>query len=344
MPERTLRVIVVGAAGYTGSELVRLLASHPAVDISAFVSSTSAGEDVAARIPFWRGRRQMTFSPLDALADLPGEAVFFATPHGVAMQQAEALLAGGKVVFDLGADFRLKDAATFRHWYGEHSAPALLAQAVYGLPEVARDSLQSANLIACPGCYATAVTLALLPFVAGGQIVGEVIADAKSGTSGAGRQSNRSDLLLAEMAGNYKAYALGGHRHHPEILQTLAAASGGAAPALTFIPHLLPLARGLFASIYLHTKDPDAAAATLAAHWQDEPFVEVLPPPLTAELAQVVGTNRLILSAHPLARGRMLVCAALDNLLKGAAGQAVQAMNIRFGLGETTGLAGACTA
>ena len=344
MSERPLRVIVAGAAGYTGGELVRLLADHPAVEISAFLSSTSAGEDVAARLPVWRGRRQMTFSPMEALAQLPADAVFFATPSGVAMQAAAGLLAAGKVVIDLGADFRLKDPAVFRQWYGEHTAAELLPQAVYGLPEAERAALKSANLIACPGCYATAIALGVLPFVAGGHLSGEVIADAKSGTSGAGRQSNRSDLLMAEMAGNYKAYGLGGHRHHPEIVQTLAAAGGGSAPALTFIPHLLPIARGLFANLYMQVKDAAAAADILAAHWQGEPFVEVLREPLTAELAQVVGTNRLILSAHPLAGGRVLVCAALDNLLKGAAGQAVQAMNIRFNLGETSGLAGALAA
>lgn len=353
MHSRQIRAIIVGAAGYTGSELVRLLAEHPAVEISAFVSATTPGEDVAARIPHWRGRRAMAFSPLAELPQLAADVVFFATPHGVAMQQAGALLAAGKVVIDLGADFRLKDTAVFKQWYGEHTASELLPQAVYGLPEMQREAIKTANLIACPGCYATAVQLALLPFVAGGHIQGDVIADAKSGTSGAGRQGNRADLLLAEMAGNYKAYGLDGHRHHPEIMQTLAAAADGASkvPPLTFIPHLLPLARGLFASIYFQMADDSAAATTatevLANHWQGEPFVEVLHPPLTAELSQVVGNNRLIISAHaPQGMGeggrkRILVCAALDNLLKGAAGQAVQNMNIRFGLDETSGLTGA---
>ena len=342
MSKRQLRVIVAGAAGYTGSELVRLLANHPAAAISAFVSSTAAGSNVADKIQFWRGRRQMAFEPLDNIGDLPGDVVFFATPHAVAMRHAPALLDAGKVVIDLGADFRLQDATVFRQWYGEHSAPELLPQAVYGLPETAREKIKTANLIACPGCYATAIALALLPFVDGGYRLGDVIADAKSGTSGAGRQNGRTDLLLAEMANNYKAYGLSGHRHHPEIMQTLATA-GKATPPLTFIPHLLPLARGLFANLYFQMQTPADAGSILTKYWRDNPFIEVLPPALTAELAHAIGGNRLILSAHPLADERVLICATLDNLIKGAAGQAVQNMNIRFGLEETSGLAGALT-
>ncbi|MCH9757818.1 MAG: N-acetyl-gamma-glutamyl-phosphate reductase [Proteobacteria bacterium] len=339
MSERHLHAVVVGATGYTGSELVRLLADHPHVTISAFVSSTSVGENVADKIPYWRGQPQMFFHALDDLPQLAGDVVFFATPHAVAMQQAGALLAAGKVVIDLGSDFRLQDVDVFRQWYGEHTATDLLPQVVYGLTEYNRQQIKSAQLIACPGCYATAIELALLPFIAGGHIQGDIIADAKSGTSGAGKQSNRPDLLFAEMANNYKAYALAGHRHHPEIIQTLAS-SGKTVPTLTFVPHLLPLARGLFANIYFNSAQPENATALLAEYWANHPFIEVVPPPLTAELGQVVGTNRIILSAHPIGEQRVLICSALDNLLKGAAGQAVQNMNIRFDLPETAGLVG----
>lgn len=339
-----LRAIVAGASGYTGSELVRLLAGHPAADITAFVSASAAGEAVADRLPVWRARPPQTFQPLESIAALDGDVVFFATPHGVAMRHAEALLAAGKVVIDLGADFRLRDRAVFEKWYGEHTAPDLLAQAVYGLSEAAREQIKTAALIACPGCYATAIELALLPFIAGGHIGGDIIADAKSGTSGAGRQSGRSDLLLAEMASNYKAYGWGGHRHLAEILQTLADGGGGEVPALTFVPHLLPLPRGLFVNLYFKMAQPQRAAGILAERWRGNPFVETLADPLTAELAQVIGSNRAILSAHPLPSGQVMLCAALDNLLKGAAGQAVQNMNIRFGLDEACGLGGALPA
>ena len=340
MSGRRIQIIIAGATGYTGSELVRLLLNHPAAEISAFVSSGAAGESVADKIPYWRGQRPMVFEPLTNLGALTGDVVFFATPHGVAMREAAALLTAGKVIIDIGADFRLRDTADFARWYGEHTAAELLPQAVYGLTEYARDAIKNANLIACPGCYATAIELALLPFIAGDHISGDIIAHAQSGTSGAGRRSDRPDLLLAEMANNYKAYAIDGHRHHAEIIQTLATTEKFV-PPLTFIPHLLPLSRGLFASLYLTVGAPDAAVDAFSAYWQGNPFIEVLPPPLTVELAQVIHSNRIVLSAHPLSDTRLLVCAALDNLIKGAAGQAVQNMNIRFGIDETCGLPGA---
>ena len=340
MPADCVRVIVVGAGGYTGGELVRLLTRHPRAEVVAYVSSSEPGRPVAERLAFLRDDPASPhFVSLDEARRVEADAVFFATPHGVAMREAEAFLERGMVVLDLGADFRLRDKEVFRRWYGAHESEHLLRQAVYGLPEVARESIATANLIACPGCYATAVGLALLPFVVAGVIDGTVIVDAKSGVSGAGRRSDRSDLLLSEMSGNFKAYATEGHRHHPEILQTLE--RKGKTPEIHFVPHLLPVVRGIYVSAYLPVPSPEDTIRHLGDYWRSEPFVEVLPAGRPVELNDAVHGNRLVLSAHPLSDNQLLVCATLDNLVKGAAGQAIQNLNIRFGLGETTGLDGA---
>lgn len=338
-----IRAAVAGASGYTGAELTKLLAAHPRVDLVAFFSSSAAGDDVAAHLPAWRGHPPLRFLPLAAAEETDCDVVFFATPHEAAMELAPPLIAAGRTVIDLSAAFRLADESVFEKWYGAHAAAEVLPQAVYGLSETAREDIKSASLIACPGCYATAVELALIPLVAAGQLSGEVLVDAKSGVSGAGRSGNRADLLLAEMGDNFKAYALDGHRHLPEILQTLRQFSAAPAslPPLIFVPHLLPLIRGIHANIYAPVADADAAAKSLAAYWRDARFIEVLPPGMVAELSQVVHSNRVILSAHPLSDERLLVSVVLDNLQKGAAGQAVQNMNIRFGLDEADGLTGA---
>ena len=284
----------------------------------------------------------MVFQPIAAAHDTPCDVVFFAAPHEVAMREAPELLRQGKVVIDLSPAFRLNDAAVFSRWYGNHTAAELLPQAVYGLPETEKAALTTANLIACPGCYATAAQLAAIPLVASGGAK-NILIDAKSGVSGAGKRSDRNDLSLAEMENNLKAYALDGHRHHPEILQELRRLAPLDDDDIIFVPHLLPVARGIHANLYATVDAPEDVATLLAAYWKGCPYIEVLPAGETAELAQVVHSNRAILSAHPLPRQRVLVSVVLDNLLKGAAGQAVQNMNIRFGMDETAGLLGAIT-
>lgn len=340
--ETKIRAGIVGASGYTGSALAALLAQHPAVTINGFYSHSSAGEDVATRLPLWRDYPPAQFAGVEDAASGEHDVVFFATPHTVAMQTVPACLRADKVVIDLGADFRLQDADDFQRWYNTpHTAARYLPQAVYGFSEFAADALRTANLIACPGCYATAVLAALVPFAATQQLTHPILVDAKSGTSGAGKAANRSDLLLAEMGENFKAYGLGGHRHTAEVLQTLAACSSAPLPAFNFIPHLLPLVRGIHANVYLTLDQPQTAHATLQNHWQASSFIEVLPEGGVVELAQTAHTNRIIISVHSLAAGTTLVSVVLDNLIKGAAGQAVQNMNLRFGLPEATGLAGA---
>ena len=344
MPANRIRVVVVGASGYTGIELTKLLVAHPLTDIVAFISASSVGGDVAARLPVWRSQPRMSFQSITTLQNTDCDVVFFATPNEVAMRETEALLKQGKVVIDLGAAFRLTDEKVFSEWYETHSSAHLLPRAVYGLSEISRDALKTAEIIACPGCYATSIELALIPLVAGNHIRGNIIIDSKSGVSGAGRRTDRADLLLAEMADNYKAYALQGHRHVAEILQTLHRQSNNAPDSLYFVPHLLPIQRGIHTNIYLPVDDIDSAVADINARWRNEPFIETLPLGMVAELAQVLHTNRTILSMHPLSDKLLLVSVVLDNLQKGAAGQAIQNMNIRFNIDETVGLSGAITA
>lgn len=346
MKNSTIKVSIVGASGYTGEELVRLLLSHPAVVIGSFYTSSKAGETVAKQQTILRRHpiyKDAVYKSIDDITQDDSDVVFFATPHGVVMQNAKNLLAQGKVVIDLGADFRIKEVATFNRWYGEHTAPDLLPQAVYGLPELLEDKIKDANLIACPGCYATAIELSLIPLIANNLVEGEIIADAKSGVSGAGRRLDRAELLLAEMHGNYKSYALGGHRHLPEIEQTLQGMASAPLPKLTFVPHLLPIVRGLYANLYIGVASSATAIKTINDYWADAAFIEVLPNKAggeseVAQLSDVVHTNKLVMSLHPIHSKRLLVCAALDNLVKGASGQAIQNMNIRFGLPQTTGL------
>ena len=339
MPSKPLKVAIIGAAGYTGAELACLLFFHPAVEEVVFISR-SGGDAVETKIPALRSHSKSHFIAL-ADADLTScDAVFCATPPAVAMNIVQAPLSSGTVVIDLSPDFRLRETALYERWYGvKHTAPELLSQAVYGLSEAAREKIRSAQLIACPGCFATAVELALIPFAAAGVIDGQVIIDAKSGVSGAGRRTDRADLLFAEQAENFKAYAVDGHRHQPEMEQALED-FGGQSPPLLFIPHLLPTVRGIYASLYVPLKDTIDPASLLSEHWQDERFLEVLgeTPP---QLAHVIGGNRVQIAARLLNEKTALLIATLDNLIKGAAGQAVQNMNIRFGFSEADGLTGA---
>jgi len=330
---------IVGGTGYTGVELLRLLAAHPDVEIAAITSRGEAGTPVARMFPSLRGRVDVAFSD-PAQTDLTAcQCVFFATPNGVAMGQARPLVDAGVKVIDLSADFRLKDIATWERWYKmKHAVPDLVAQAVYGLPEINREMIRGARLIANPGCYATAVQLALLPLVETDLVDrGHLVADAKSGVSGAGRKAE-VDILFAEAGDNFKAYALGGHRHHPEIVQGLKGASGRDV-GLTFVPHLVPMIRGILATVYARvTKEADFQQL-FEKRYAGEPFVDVLPPGTQPETRWVRGSNHCRIAVHrPMGGDTLVVLAVEDNLVKGAAGQAVQNMNLAFGFPETRGL------
>ncbi|MBK7661764.1 MAG: N-acetyl-gamma-glutamyl-phosphate reductase [Betaproteobacteria bacterium] len=334
-----ISVGIVGGTGYTGVELLRLLSAHPDVRLAAITSRGEAGTPVARLFPSLRGRVELDFTdPADT--DLTAcDCVFFATPNGVAMGQAAALVEAGVKVVDLSADFRLKDIAEWESWYKmKHAAPAIVAEAVYGLPEINRDRVRAARLVANPGCYATAVQLALLPLAETDFVdCDNLVADAKSGVSGAGRKAE-VDILYSEASDNFKAYALGGHRHHPEIVQSLAQASGKR-PGLTFVPHLVPMIRGILATIYAPVRRETDFQQLFEKRYAGEPFVDVLPAGTQPETRWVRGTNNCRLAVHrPRGSGMLVVVAVEDNLVKGAAGQAVQNMNLLFGLPETRGL------
>ena len=318
-------------------ELSRLLVLHPDVDAALLVSRAGAGRDIADSIPALDGISDARFTAPEDADYSACDVVFFAAPSGIAMRDAPGLLARGKVVIDLGADFRLRDEGVFAEWYGAHTSPQLLAQAVYGLSEAARAQIKNANLIANPGCFATAAEIALLPFVRWAAAGGAIIIDAKSGVSGAGKRTDRADLLYAEQHENFMAYSVGGHRHLPEIKQTLADA-GMPDADITFIPHLLPAARGIYLNAYIPLKPNAPPPLDIAKeYWHDEPFISVRDGVPT--LAQVIGGNRVRISAMTGGnKTTAVVIAALDNLIKGAAGQAVQNMNIRFGIPEAAGL------
>ena len=334
-----IKVGVVGGTGYTGVELLRLLAAHPQVQVTAITSRAEAGVRVADYFPSLRGRYDLAFTD-PAAAPLKGcDCVFFATPNGVAMSQARALLDSGARVIDFSADFRLKDRAVWQKWYKvTHASPELLTEAVYGLPEVNRERIRKARLVANPGCYATAVQLALLPLVESDFIDhAHLIADAKSGVSGAGRKAE-VDILYSEASDNFKAYAVQGHRHHPEILESLASLEGasGRHLGLTFVPHLVPMVRGILATVYARITRESDFQALFEARYASEPFVDVLPPGSQPETRWVRGTNQCRIAVHRPFNGDTLVVVAVeDNLVKGAAGQAVQNMNVMFGFAET---------
>jgi N-acetyl-gamma-glutamyl-phosphate reductase len=337
-----IRVGVVGGTGYTGVELLRLLAFHPQVEVTAITSRAEAGVRVADYFPSLRGRFDLAFSDPAAAPLAKCDCVFFATPNGVAMSQARALLEAGARVVDFSADFRLKDKAVWEKWYKvAHASPELFAEAVYGLPEVNRDRIRGARLVANPGCYATAVQLALLPLVESDFVDHRhLIADAKSGVSGAGRKAE-TGLLFSEASDNFKAYAVAGHRHHPEILESLASLEGasGRSLGLTFVPHLVPMVRGILATVYARVTRTTDFQALFEKRYAGEPFVDVLPPGSQPETRSVRGTNQCRIALHrPFDGDTLVVLAVEDNLVKGAAGQAVQNMNLMFGFPETQGL------
>jgi N-acetyl-gamma-glutamyl-phosphate reductase len=337
-----IKVGVVGGTGYTGVELLRLLAAHPQVEVASITSRGEAGVKVADYFPSLRGRYDLAFSD-PAKANLTEcDCVFFATPNGVAMGQARPLLEAGVRIVDFSADFRLKDKAVWGKWYKvPHAAPELFGEAVYGLPETNRERIRKARLVANPGCYATAVQLALLPLVETDFVDHRhLIADSKSGVSGAGRKAEL-DILFSEATDNFKAYAVKGHRHHPEIMESLASLErvSGRELGLTFVPHLVPMVRGILATVYARiTRDTDFQAL-FEKRYAGEPFVDILPPGTQPETRWVRGTNQSRIAVHrPMDGDTLVVLAVEDNLVKGAAGQAVQNMNLMFGYPETQAL------
>jgi N-acetyl-gamma-glutamyl-phosphate reductase len=305
------------------------------------VSRQEAGNAVGAVFPNLRGSKLVFCAP-EAAHLTECAAVFFATPHGVAMQQAEALLAAGIRVIDLSADFRLRSAAQFEVEYGKkHIAVSLLEEAVYGLPELNRQRIVGARLVACPGCYPTAVQLGLAPLLRAGLVeIDSLIADCKSGISGAGREA-RVGLLYGETADSVHAYGVGGHRHHAEIVQELRRIGGGELQ-LTFVPHLLPMIRGIHATLYARLQRNEDGAVLQACFeeaYADEPFIDVLPPGGQPSTKSVRGSNYCRIAVYRPPRSNLIiVLSVIDNLVKGAAGQAVQCFNLMFGLGETAGL------
>lgn len=336
----TINVGVVGGTGYTGVELLRLLVQHPSVRLHVITSRSEAGQRVADIYPNLRGRVDLAFSAPDIGELCQCDVVFFATPNGIAMESAPTLVEAGVKVIDLAADFRLKDPAVWQKWYGmPHKCPDLLAEAVYGLPEINREQIRSARVIANPGCYPTAVQLGFLPLVEKGLVdTGRLVADAKSGVSGAGRHA-RVDVLFSEAADSFKAYGVAGHRHLPEISQGLEGIAGGRV-GLTFVPHLVPMIRGIHATLYATLKDPDGDLQALyEQRYANEPFVDVMPAGSHPETRSVRGANLCRIALHrPQGGDTVVVLSVIDNLVKGAAGQAVQNMNLMFGLPETAGL------
>lgn len=340
MQTQKIKIGIVGGTGYTGVELLRLLATHPQAQLHCITSRGEAGQPVSDLFPSLRGYVDLAFTD-PAQANLAAcDLVFFATPNGIAMQQARALLESGVRLIDLAADFRIQEVAAWEQWYGmSHACPDLVAEAVYGLPEVNRERIRSARLVANPGCYPTAVQLGFLPLLEAGVVdVTHLIADAKSGVSGAGRKAE-TPILFAEAGDNFKAYGVAGHRHLPEISQGLAAMSGQKV-GLTFVPHLTPLIRGIHATLYARLLKEADLQALFQQRYQNERFVDLLPTGAHPETRSVRGSNQCRIAVHrPQGGDIVVVLSVIDNLVKGAAGQAVQNMNIMFGLPEATGLA-----
>ncbi|MDR0769663.1 MAG: N-acetyl-gamma-glutamyl-phosphate reductase [Burkholderiales bacterium] len=336
-----LNVGLVGGTGYTGVELLRLLAPHPNVALHSITSRKDAGTPVVDYFPSLRGHSaldKLVFCTPDEARLTECDVVFFATPHGVAMSQAETLLAAGTKIIDLAADFRLQDPAEFERWYKmPHGCPHLLKEAVYGLPEINREAIRQARIVGNPGCYPTAVQLGFLPLLEAGVIAPDpLIADCKSGVSGAGRVAELSKIF-PEVTDSFAAYGVAGHRHHPEIEQGLRRMAGQPVH-LTFTPHLVPMIRGIFATLYATLTDEFADVQTLfEQRYANEPFVDVLPTGRLPDTRSVRASNMVRIAVVRRPRG-VTVLVVEDNLVKGAAGQAVQNMNLMFGLPETVGL------
>jgi N-acetyl-gamma-glutamyl-phosphate reductase len=335
-----IKVGIVGGTGYTGVELLRILVNHPDVELKVITSRSEDGLPVADMFPNLRGHTDLRFSVPDVQTLGECDVVFFATPHGVAHSLAEEILNTGARVIDLSADFRLQDAVEWEKWYGQpHGAPGLLPQAVYGLPEVNRAQIQEARLIAVPGCYPTSVQLGFLPLLENNLLPEQMlIADCKSGVSGAGRGASVGSLLC-EASESMMAYAVKGHRHLPEIRQGMERAAGKAVN-LTFVPHLTPMIRGIHSTLYAQAPGlAEDLQALYEARYANEPFVDVMPAGSHPATRSVKGSNVCRIAVHHHTHtGQVIVLSVIDNLVKGASGQAVQNMNIMFGLAEDAGL------
>lgn len=334
---------IVGGTGYTGVELLRLLAQHPQVELAAITSRKEAGTPVNAMFPSLRGRVALAFSEPDRAPLRQCDVVFFATPNGVAMGEARALVDAGVRVIDLSADFRIRDVLEWERWYRmKHAAPELVAHAAYGLCEVNRAAIRTARLVANPGCYPTSVQLGFLPLVEAGAVdLDHLIADAKSGVSGAGRKAEQH-LLYAEASDNFAAYGVMGHRHWPEIRQGLAQIAGREV-GLIFTPHLVPMVRGIHATLYARVTREANFQALFEQRYASEPFVDVMPAGSYPDTRSVRAANVCRIAVHrPSESARradtLVVLSVIDNLVKGASGQAVQNMNIMFGMPESSGL------
>lgn len=335
-----INVGIVGAAGYSGAELIRILLTHPEANLSIVTSRQYSQEPVDTVFPHFRQQRKLYFSDPDEAELEHCDVVFFATPHGVAMKQVPELLKADVKVIDLSADFRIKDIEVWERYYGvRHACPELINDAVYGLPEVNRSVIEQADLVANPGCYPTAITLGFLPLVEQGWVEPDsLIADAKSGVSGAGRQANIGSHFC-EVQDSLSAYKVKAHRHWPEIHQTLSLLSSHTVD-LTFVPHLVPMSRGIHATLYAQLGvDAEDLQSIFDERYSNEPFVDVLPINSHPKTKSVQGTNMCQIAVHRPQRGsKVVILSVIDNLVKGAAGQAIQNMNIMFGFPETMGL------
>ncbi len=336
-------VAIAGITGYTGIELARILSRHTRVELRFLGGRSRAGEPVEAGAPSLARLVSGRVEEVDAARISEcAEVAFLALPHGAAADVAVPLLERGVMVIDLSADFRLRDADVHRAWYGEHKAPALVGKAVYAMPEIAREAIRGARFLASPGCYPTAATLSLAPLVAAGWVdASDLIVDSKSGASGAGRGASVANLL-AETGEAIHAYNVTKHRHTPEIEMALAMVGGGNV-RVTFTPHLVPMSRGILSTAYARPRVRRTAAEVqelYETHYRAEPFVRVLPADRLPDTAHVRGSNFIDVAVRvdERAGGRIVALAAIDNLVKGAAGQAVQAMNVALGFPETAGL------
>ncbi|WP_347987096.1 N-acetyl-gamma-glutamyl-phosphate reductase [Methylomonas sp. AM2-LC] len=330
---------IVGGTGYTGVELLRILVLHPNVKVTVVTSRADAGQRVDKLYPSLRGLCDLVFTPPELKQLLECQVVFFATPNGTAMTMAADLLKSGVKVIDLSADFRIKNVVEWEKWYGmPHASPDLIAEAVYGLPEINREQIKQANLIACPGCYPTAVQLGFLPLLKHATVnLDTLIADVKSGTSGAGRKAEIASLQ-SEAGESFKAYAVTGHRHLPEIRQGLQNVAGQPI-GLTFVPHLTPMIRGIHATLYAQLSGDLDLQELFEQYYNHERFVDVLPVGSHADTRNVRGSNRCQIAVHqPQAGNTVVILSVIDNLVKGASGQAVQALNLMFALPEAQGL------
>ncbi|BFM51084.1 N-acetyl-gamma-glutamyl-phosphate reductase [Marinomonas sp. THO17] len=334
------KIGIVGGTGYTGAELLRLLANHPQVEVVSITSRSEEGKLVSDIYPSLRGHYDLRFTTpsVDELAKC--DLVFFATPHGVAMDQVPELIDRGVKVVDLGADFRIKDTVEWAKWYGmDHRTPEYVAKAVYGLPETNREAIKNAFLVANPGCYPTATQLGLIPLLEAGVVdPAHLIADAKSGVSGAGRGANVG-TLLCEASESFKAYGVAGHRHLPEIKQGLKAVSDKEI-GLTFVPHLVPMIRGIHSTMYATLTDTSIdLQALFEERYKDEFFVDVMPKGSIPETRSTKGANFCRIAVYrPQDGDKVVVLSVIDNLVKGASGQAIQNMNIMLDLPESMGL------